>query len=253
MKSKTTRRIMALTCAMMMTASASASVFANDGGGEGMGGMGGQPGQTMMNEQAPPMQDANQNESAQPPTMPEQYSQQNDNAQPPAAPEQNGQQNDNVQPPAMPEQNGQQNGNGSLQPSDMNAQPAGPNNDMPERREGEQPKGTKEGNDALSRITDLASDAKKTITGLISEYNSAVDTERESTDESEKITAAGLVKTLMDKINAALEAAGLSFRISVPSDKPSVPAKSGAASAETPASAAGSNNTPAGNSDTPAA
>jgi hypothetical protein len=38
-----------------------------------------------------------------------------------------------------------------------------------------------------------------------------------------RITAAGLVKELVDALNAALEKAGLSVKIGIPEDKPELP------------------------------
>lgn len=58
----------------------------------------------------------------------------------------------------------------------------------------------------------------------MNDYRDAADSERNATDEESTFTAAGLVKELVDALNAALEKAGLSARIGVPEDKPELPA-----------------------------
>jgi len=218
------KRLIASACALLVTASSATAVFAADDFKDNTSQQQDRPAQEMMQDQKP-NQSQGQEKAGKAPEKPgkDQTAKPEMNGEKPAdLPEMNGE-----KPADLPEMNGEKpadlpemNGEKPADLPEMNGEkPA----DLPEMNEGRTPPRAKEADEVLNEISKSGDAADDSITGLVDDYSNAVDAERNATDEDSKLTAAKLVKELVDKINALLEKLNLSIRINAPADKPEVP------------------------------
>ena len=196
------KRLIASACALLVTASSATAVFAADDFKDNTSQQQDRPAQEMMQDQKP-NQSQGQEKAGKAPEKP--------GKDQTAKPEMNGE-----KPADLPEMNGEK-------PADLPEMNGEKPADLPEMNEGRTPPRAKEADEVLNEISKSGDAADDSITGLVDDYSNAVDAERNATDEDSKLTAAKLVKELVDKINALLEKLNLSIRINAPADKPEVP------------------------------
>ncbi len=202
------KKLIASACALLMATSSTAGVFAGDEIAKDASQQQNKPAQEMMQDQSRPELPVQQemNGENRPADVPEM----NGENKPADLPEMNGEN----RPADMPEMNGE---NKPADLPEMNGKnkPA----DQDEMNSGKAPTGPKEA-DTVRNELGKSGASDESVNGLLDDYKNAVDAERNATDEDAKMSAAKLVKDIVDAINAALEKLGLSVKINAPADKP---------------------------------